>query len=166
MQQDVKRSEEIYLLGPGVTANVKIRDDLLDVKMLEKTDAQGLEQWRPVQKATFPLSDEDAAKALPLLGLPMPLREPAPRTLEQLLAMVTAPSSPVRCVRVAKLRRRFQVSDCAGELTDIAANGKATRTVAIESEDPARVSATVRELGLDAFENVNYTKGLKRLLGL
>jgi hypothetical protein len=36
----------------------------------------------------------------------------------------------------------------------------------MELEDPARVLAAVREMGLDRFENISYPRGLKRLLGL
>jgi len=45
------------------------------------------------------------------------------------------------------------------------ADGKKTRTVALESEDAARVIATVRKLGLDKFPNISYPKGLKQLAG-
>jgi exopolyphosphatase/guanosine-5'-triphosphate,3'-diphosphate pyrophosphatase len=51
-------------------------------------------------------------------------------------------------------------------VTELAADGRTTRTVAIESEDPARVWAAVREMGLERFENLSYPRGLKRLLGL
>jgi len=47
----------------------------------------------------------------------------------------------------------------------VAADGKPTRTVAIEHEDPARVLAAVREMSLDRFENISYPRGLKQLLG-
>jgi exopolyphosphatase/guanosine-5'-triphosphate,3'-diphosphate pyrophosphatase len=51
-------------------------------------------------------------------------------------------------------------------MTEVAADGRATRTVAIEGEDPARVWAAVREMGMERFENCSYPRGLKRLLGL
>ena len=34
--------------------NVKVRDDLLDIKVLKEVNADGLEQWTPVMKAAFP----------------------------------------------------------------------------------------------------------------
>lgn len=51
-------------------------------------------------------------------------------------------------------------------MTDVQADGKSTRTVALELEDPAHVIATVRKLGLDRFPNINYTRGLKQLVGM
>ena len=36
--EKVQNSEEIYLLASGSDANVKIRDDLMDIKLLERVD--------------------------------------------------------------------------------------------------------------------------------
>ena len=52
------------------------------------------------------------------------------------------------------------------EMTEVIADGRPTRSVAIKLEDPARVLAAVREMGLGHFENLSYPRGLKRLLGL
>jgi exopolyphosphatase/guanosine-5'-triphosphate,3'-diphosphate pyrophosphatase len=52
------------------------------------------------------------------------------------------------------------------EITKVVADGRKTRTVALELEDAARVIATVRELGLDRFANISYPRGLKALLGM
>jgi exopolyphosphatase/guanosine-5'-triphosphate,3'-diphosphate pyrophosphatase len=50
-------------------------------------------------------------------------------------------------------------------MTEVIADGRATRTVAIEFEDPAAVRAAVQQMGLGRFENVSYPRGLKSLLG-
>ena len=51
----VQESDEIYLLSASGD-NVKVRDALMDVKVLQEINADGLEQWTPVMKAGFPLS--------------------------------------------------------------------------------------------------------------
>ena len=51
---EVQNSEEIYLVSAATDANVKIRDQLLDIKRLERVDEHGLEQWRPELKAAVP----------------------------------------------------------------------------------------------------------------
>jgi exopolyphosphatase/guanosine-5'-triphosphate,3'-diphosphate pyrophosphatase len=86
--------------------------------------------------------------------------------LEELQAELTQPSRGVRVVHVHKKRRHYTVGGCLAEMSDVIAEGHATRTVAIEFEDPARVRAAVREMGLDQFENLSYPRGLKRLLGV
>src|SRR5262249_41579332 len=52
---NVQESDELYLLSPNCDANVKTRDQLMDIKALEQVNPDGLEQWRPVVKGKFPL---------------------------------------------------------------------------------------------------------------
>jgi hypothetical protein len=60
-------SDETYFLAPGGD-NVKVRDALMDVKVLQAVNADGLEQWAPVMKAGFPLSATDAARVFEALA--------------------------------------------------------------------------------------------------
>jgi exopolyphosphatase/guanosine-5'-triphosphate,3'-diphosphate pyrophosphatase len=159
----VQESDELYLLSPSTDANVKIRDELMDLKTLEHVNADGLEQWRPVMKGEFPLPAADVAKVCAALGV-APLSSREVYTLEQLQAELTHPSRGVRVVRVHKKRQRYTVGECLAEMTEVIADGQRTRTVAIELENPASVKAAVQEMGLGQFENVNYPRGLKRLL--
>jgi exopolyphosphatase/guanosine-5'-triphosphate,3'-diphosphate pyrophosphatase len=159
------QSEELYLLSPHGDANVKVRDGLMDIKTLEKVDENGLEQWRPVMKATFPLPASEVARVCEALRVaPLPPRDGY--ALEAMRAELTHASRGVRAVGIRKDRQRYTVGGCPAELTELIADGRATRTVAIESEDPARVWAAVQEMGLEGFENLAYPRGLKRLLGL
>jgi exopolyphosphatase/guanosine-5'-triphosphate,3'-diphosphate pyrophosphatase len=161
----VSDSDEFYLLSPTCDANVKIRDGLMDIKILEQTDAHGLEQWRPVMKAAFLLPAADIAQVCAALQVaPLPLRDVY--VLDAMRAALTHPSRGVRAVPIHKQRQRYTVRGCAAELTELTADGRATRTVAIESEDPARVWDAVQEMGLERFENLSYPRGLKRLLAV
>ena len=56
----VEESDELYLLVRDGD-NVKVRDGLMDIKVLRETDARGLQRWEPILKASFPL---DAVRAL------------------------------------------------------------------------------------------------------
>ena len=51
------------------------------------------------------------------------------------------------------------------ELSAVRTSQGERRTIAVESEDPARVIAAVRELGLDSRRNVNMASGLKAIAG-
>jgi exopolyphosphatase/guanosine-5'-triphosphate,3'-diphosphate pyrophosphatase len=160
----VNESDELYFLSPHGDANVKIRDGLVDIKTLEKVDAHGLEQWRPVLKAAFPLPAATVAEVCAALGVaPLPVRDAY--ALEPMRDELTRPSRGVRAVPIHKKRQRYSVGGCMAERTELSADGRATRTVAIEFEDPERVWAAVREMGLERFENLSYPRGLKRLLG-
>jgi exopolyphosphatase/guanosine-5'-triphosphate,3'-diphosphate pyrophosphatase len=164
-QGKLQESDELYLLSPSCDANVKVRDQLMDIKTLEQVGAGGLEQWRPVMKAGFPLPAAEVAMVCAALGIaPLPHREAY--SLEQLQAELTHPSRGVRAVRVHKKRQRYTVGECLAEMAEVVAEGRATRTVAIEFEDPAKVQAAVEEMGLGQFENLSYPRGLKGLVGL
>ena len=159
----MNESDETYLLSPHCDASVKIRDGLMDIKTLEQVDPNRLEQWRPVMKEGFPLPDAEAAKVCAALQVaPLPHRDA--HTLESMQAELTHPSRGVRAVPIHKKRQRYTVAGCLADLTEVVADGRATRTVSIESEDPARVWAAVVELGLERLENLSYPRGLKRLL--
>lgn len=162
---ETEESDELYFLGAGDDANVKIRDQLMDVKTLEQVDANSLEQWRPTMKGVFPLPAAEAAKVCAALRV-APLSPRDTYTLEQLRAELTHPSRRVRAVSVHKRRTRFRVGECSAERTEVVADGQPTRTVAVEFEDPARVLAAVRSLALEGFDNISYPRGLKALLGL
>ena len=164
--EKIDESDELYLLSPLADENVKIRDGLMDVKRRQRVDADGLEQWMPVMKNAFPMLAADVAKVLDALGLAPPPRARAQYTLEQLLSELTEPGGAVRAVGVHKRRARYRVSGCLAEMTEVVAAAKRTRTIAIESEDPARVIDAVRAMGLGRFENVSYPRGLKRLIGM
>ena len=154
----VQDSDELYLLAPSGD-NVKIRDDLLDIKELQEVDADGLQRWTPVLKAAFPLSAEDAAAALEALGLGHVIAA-SPLTLEALLEAHGVPAGPVRPIRVHKHRVRYRVGGCLAELSDIEVEGHTTRTVAVEGEDKAAVLTTVRAMGLGGYQNTSYPDGL------
>ena len=61
-------SDEMYVLGLRSEASVKVRDGLMDVKRLEHVGDHGLEQWRPVMKAAFPLAQADFVRVIEALG--------------------------------------------------------------------------------------------------
>jgi exopolyphosphatase/guanosine-5'-triphosphate,3'-diphosphate pyrophosphatase len=156
-------SDELYLLS-GSGDNVKVRDDLMDIKILRKVDADGLEQWEPVMKAGFPLSAADVAKVAAALRLPPSRGSRASYTLAEFVAEFAGPGKGIRAVKVHKRRVRYTIGKCMTELSDVAADGRATRTVAVEAEDPAAVVATVRELGLEGYSNTGYPRGLAALI--
>ena len=159
----VHASDEIYLLSTQ-GENVKVRDALMDVKVLHKVDANGLEQWSPVLKAGFPLSAADTTKVLGALHLPFPGSLDCTFTLKGFLERFAGKDSGVRVVEVHKRRTRYTIAGCMAELSDITANGKLTRTIAVESEDPIAVSRAVADLGLSGYANTSYPHALAALL--
>ncbi len=155
-----EESDEVYLLTAGSDASIKVRDRVLDVKRLVAVDADGLEQWLPVAKAAFPLPGGDVGALLSALGL-RPAEAGEVATLDDLL--VAAPG--LRAVAVRKQRTHYSVGGCMAELSVLATDAGSARTVVVEADDPARVRATVRELGLAGCANTCVARGLKALVG-
>jgi exopolyphosphatase/guanosine-5'-triphosphate,3'-diphosphate pyrophosphatase len=162
--ETLQDSNEVYLLSPVNDANVKIRDALMDIKTLEQVGTTGLEQWRPVLKATFPLDGDAVGQVYAALGLPAPPSVREATTLEDLEADLQA--DRVRAVNVHKLRLRYAIDGTMAEMTEVVAGDRRTRTVAVESEDPARVEAVLRRFGLVGIPNQSYPRGLKALIGM
>jgi exopolyphosphatase/guanosine-5'-triphosphate,3'-diphosphate pyrophosphatase len=162
--RSVEETDELYLLVPGAD-NVKVRDGLLDVKVLRETDAAGLQRWEPVLKASFPLDREATGTAFASLRLPVPDVPPDGLTLHEVLAAAEAAAGRgLRVVRVHKRRVRYAVDGCAAERSDFEAAGRRTTSVAVESADPQEVVAALGTLGLRDHRNLDVQEGLRMLL--
>ena len=159
----VQESDEIYLLSRAGD-NVKVRDALMDIKVLREVNADGLEQWSPVMKAGFPLPAAEAAKVLEALELPVPTPVRASYTLDDFIGQFAVPGGAIRAVKVHKRRTRYTIGGCTAELSEVVADGKSTRTIAVESEDAEGVMRAVRELGLGGYTNTSYPRGLAALI--
>ena len=161
--KDVQESDEVYLLTE-TGSNVKIRGGLLDIKVLQKVNDAGLEQWMPVMKEGFPLSAVTVGEVFKAMDVSMPPFDRSDYTLNQFLDDLVGSHPAVRAVNVHKRRVRYTVGGCMSELSDVTAGEKKTRTIAVEAEDAEAVVAAVRSLGLADYVNTNYTRGLADLV--
>jgi exopolyphosphatase/guanosine-5'-triphosphate,3'-diphosphate pyrophosphatase len=159
----VQESDELYLLS-GAGDNVKVRDDLMDIKVLKEVNGDGLEQWTPVMKAGFPLPADEVMKVAEALGLGSPTLTRESYTLDQFVADLVDPSPALRTANVHKRRVRYVVGGCTSEVSEVTCDGKPIRTIAIESEDAAAVVAAVRSVGLWDYTNTSYPRGLADLV--
>jgi exopolyphosphatase/guanosine-5'-triphosphate,3'-diphosphate pyrophosphatase len=158
-----QESSETYLLS-GAGDNVKVRDALMDIKVLREVDRNGLEQWTPVMKAGFPLPAAEIAKVFAALRLDPPQLRRESYDLDQFIDELAVPSGSIRAINVQKRRTRYSVGGCMAELSEVIADGRPTRTIAVESEDAGAVIAAVRSLGLHGYVNTSYPRGLASLV--
>lgn len=162
---EVRTSIDTYLLSSRSDANVKIRHGLIDVKLRERIE-NGLELWRPVFKALFPL---DAGAVTRLFGY---WQLPAPAGLRreyghvQLLGDLVAPQPGLRAVIVTKRRASAVIDGCLVESASLTFDGRTLHTIAVEAEDPARVRQVVQALGQPLSANANYVRALKAQVGM
>jgi exopolyphosphatase/guanosine-5'-triphosphate,3'-diphosphate pyrophosphatase len=161
----VQESDELYLLSSESDASVKVRDGLMDVKRLDRVDDDGLEQWRPVMKASFPLSAAEVLAVIEALGAQDRSLQRAEYTLDELVAEVVQARADLLAIGVRKRREHFTVGGAMTELSELRTDHGSARTIAVESEDPALIIAAVRELGLSGRRNVSVPRKLKALAG-
>ncbi|HKY25547.1 MAG TPA: hypothetical protein VJM07_10335 [Gaiella sp.] len=157
-------SDELYVLSRGGDASVKVRAGVLDVKRLEQVSDDGLEQWRPVAKAEFPIAAAEVASLLSALGVELPALASDAHDLDELVEVVSQ-SDDLLVVRVHKRRTHYEFGGCAAELTEMRAGTLTTRSIAVEDEDPALVRSALHELGLESRPNVSVPRGLAALVG-
>ena len=160
----VQETDEVYLLTEK-GSNVKVRAGLLDVKVLQKVNESGLEQWMPVMKEGFPAGAATLRDVFNAMQVTPPdLKRdqlhvrPVPGRAHRADREPCAPS------RVHKRRVRYVVGGCTSELSDVTVDGMETRTIAVETEDAAAVVAAVESLGLSGYVNTNYSRGLAATL--
>jgi exopolyphosphatase/guanosine-5'-triphosphate,3'-diphosphate pyrophosphatase len=156
-------SDELYVLSPD-GENVKVRDGLLDIKVLREVDRHGLQRWDPVLKAEFPLSRADIEATFEALRQPHPPLARDAYTFEQFVEELIDPSPVLRTLPVHKRRTRYTIQGCTGELSELTAAGRTTRTIAIEAEDQAAVLAAVEAVGLADRVNTSFPEGLRDLV--
>ena len=159
----VQESDETYLLS-GAGDNVKVRDALMDIKVLREVNRDGLEQWTPVMKAGFPLPASEVTRVFAALQLEPPPLLRSDYSLQRFINELIVPGGRIRAISVHKRRTRYSVGGCMAELSEVVADGKPTRTVAVESEDAGAVIAAVRSLGLSGYVNTSYPRGLADLI--
>jgi adenylate cyclase len=155
-------SAEIYLLDSDEHLNLKVRDGVVDLKVLQQTDVNGLELWAPAEKLEFPAGASDIARLLVRFRLAPPVEET--ETLGDFLRWILGVGH-FRAVNVHKSRRNFVYDGCAAEFSEVRVNGQTLHSFCIEHADPERVSAVLRRLGLSAAANVSYPRGLKSHFG-
>lgn len=163
----IRESAETYIVSAGNSENnTKIRDKLMDIKVFV-TERDGLEQWNPRMKDEFPIqANVLQADVFPAFGVDMPTLNREVYTLDQYLDEVIGPNPQLSAVSVFKRRFAFTINDCIAEHAEILINGAALQTVSLESVDVPAILEGKRMLGLDEYENVNYLRAIKRVIGM
>ena len=112
-------SDEVYIVTSRSEGSIKIRGGVLDVKRLEQVSDDGLEQWRPVAKAEFPIAATKVAELLAGLNVEAPPLARDVYELDELVDEVVRPSAELLAVPVHKRRAHYAFGGCMAELTDV-----------------------------------------------
>ncbi len=155
------QSSEVYLATATSEDNPKIRDEKIDIKTLQAVNDDGLEQWKPALKASFPLSEEQLAEVYRVLKLAPPAGA-GPYGFDALVRLIDEEAN-AWAVAADKVRKLYDVDGCTVEFSEVAFDGETFQTLAAEDPDPVKVRDTVARLGLLELENINYIKAIQRI---
>jgi hypothetical protein len=161
-------SAETYILSRTTdTANVKIRAELIDIKLMTEQVGR-LERWRPVLKSAFPLDSRTIVEQVfPHLGVPVGQVTQPSYTHGELIRDLVRTHRDLAIVEVVKVRRQFTSEKFTAEFAEVQIGGGATaETVEIESDDSAAVLRAIAKLGLNSHANINYVRHLKLMTGM
>jgi hypothetical protein len=161
-----RRSSETYIISrTNDVNNIKIRDGKMDMKTLVQ-EIDGLEQWNPVMKAEFPMKAEILkSEVFPAFQVEMHELDQDNYTIEEFLTIVkTHPR--LQAVSVEKERFGYMINDTICEYANVWINGAMVVTVNSESTELDDIKKTIKDLGLEGIENINYLQAVKRVVGM
>jgi len=71
----------------------------------------------------------------------------------------------IEAVQVKKHRFGYKINNTICEVAYVLINGKKVTTISTESTNLQKVKKTITDCKLEAFENINYLKAIKRTIG-
>ena len=161
-----RTSNEIYIISrTNDVNNTKIRDGKMDIKTFVQ-EVDGLEQWNPLMKGEFPMKSEMLEKEVfPAFKVEMPELGKEEYTLDEFLEIVKN-HPDLQAVSIEKERFGFMVNDTICEFANVWINGAMVVTVNSESTELDDIKKTIKDLGLEGVENINYLQAAKRVIGM
>jgi hypothetical protein len=159
-------SDEIYILSrTNDINNTKIRDGKMDIKTYVQT-VDGLEQWNPLMKGEFPIKASVLEKEVfPAFQVTMPKLTKDVYTFDEFMEMVYS-HPDLAAVKVHKQRFGYMVNNTICEYGAVLINGAKVYTINSESTEVEDIKKTIREIGLEGVENINYLQAIKRVTGM
>ncbi len=161
-----RRSEEIYILSrTNDINNTKVRDGKMDIKTFVQ-EVDGLEQWNPLLKAEFPVTAQMLKDEIfPAFQVDMPEFTQDSYSFDEFLQLIKA-HADLQAVRVKKLRFGYMVNDTICEVAEVLINGARVVSLNSESTEIEDIKKTMKDVGLDKYENINYLQAIKRVIGM
>jgi len=161
-----RHSDEIYILSrTNDINNTKIRDGKMDIKTFVQT-VDGLEQWNPLMKGEFPIqSSVLTEEVFPAFQVEMPALDKEVYTYDEFMEIINN-HPDLQAVRVHKQRLGYMVNDTICEFGEVLINGAKVVTINSESTEVEDIKKTMKDVGLEGVENINYLQAIKRVIGM
>lgn len=161
-----RTSEETYIISKtNDENNTKIRNGKMDIKTFVQ-EVDGLEQWNPLMKGEFPMKAEVLEnEVFPAFQVEMPKLNKDEYTLDEFMEIVKN-HADLQAVSIEKERFGYMVNDTICEYANVWINGAMVVTVNSESTEIDDIKKTIKDLGLEGVENINYLQAAKRVVGM
>ncbi len=161
-----RTSKETYIISrTNDVNNTKIRDGKMDIKTFVQ-EVDGLEQWNPLMKGEFPMKAEILEnEVFPAFKVEMAELDKEEYTLDEFLTIIKN-HPDLQAVSVEKERFGFMVNDTICEYANVWINGAMVVTINSESTELDDIKKTIKDLGLEGIENINYLQAAKRIVGM
>lgn len=159
-------SDEIYILSrTNDINNTKIRDGKMDIKTFVQT-VDGLEQWNPLMKGEFPIQASVLKnEVFPAFQVAMPELKKDVYTFDEFMEMIYN-HPDLAAVKVHKQRFGYMVNNTICEFGEVLINGASVFTINSESTEVEDIKKTIKDIGLEGVENINYLQAIKRVIGM
>lgn len=159
-------SDEIYILSrTNDINNTKVRDGKMDIKTYVQT-IDGLEQWNPLMKGEFPIQASVLKnEVFPAFQVTMPELSKEVYTFEEFMDIINA-HPDLTAVKVHKQRFGYMVNNTICEFGEVLINGARVVTINSESTELEDILKTIKDIGLEGVENINYLQAIKRVIGM
>jgi hypothetical protein len=161
-----RTSDEIYIVSrTNDINNTKIRDDKMDIKTLVQT-VDGFEQWNPILQTGFPLDVEVLKNEIfPALRVFVPELSSEKYTFDNFMDVVNQ-HPQLQAVHIHKQRFGYMVNNTICETGIVLINGARVMTISSESTVIEDIKKTLKDIGLEGIENINYLQMIKRVTGM
>jgi len=135
----------------------------MDIKVLEQVGDDGLELWKPILKASFPLSFEIVRLVLRTLHIRKPFVLRTQYTHHEFLTEIIQPNPKLCVVDVKKKRFGYIIDGAEVEIAELQVGPQKIKTIAVESDNTEVVRKTRQFLKMENVANTNYIKAIKKL---
>ena len=126
----------------------------------------GLEQWNPLMKGEFPISADVLKKEVfPAFQVKMDELKKDTYTYDEFMDIINN-HPDLQAVRVYKQRFGYMVNNTICETGVVLINGAKLVTINSESTEVEDILKTVKDVGLEGVENINYLQAIKRVIGM
>lgn len=159
----IKESNEVYILSKNSYDNCKIRDSLIDIKVMISTDLRDIEKWKPYSKFAFPVGSAELSDVADVLKVSHFSSRPK-YSIRQFLDEELPLHRDLKTVAVKKKRFGLNINGVEVEFAELLIEGEFVLTIGVEHNNPDAVVNLVHQLSLDHFENINYVRKLKSYL--